>query len=511
MHGGGGRRRGLLRRYLGLVGLQAIGAVLAAAFLALVAIAVAPEVFGAFSLALSVAQVVAAIGLAWTNAALLRYAREEVAVEGTIGANLGSRLLIHAVLLVVIVPALILLREPLEAALGLAPGAFGLILAALVVISMFEMGAYAAQAVERFSAYGVGPVVLKAVQIATLGLFVLGVAEDWQALMIGTIVGYALALVLAWGQIPARAYGRVRATGRQLKRILAYSWSLPIGAAGGVLVIWMDLWFLRFFLDLDAVGVYAWAYNISLFASALFVPLGAIVAPRVLDMRVANDAPGLRRYARTAAALYFLAASLLPAALAVVIALFWLADMGRYQAALAPLLVLLVATLFQFANYLINPVLAAYERLVPVIVAISLVIAALNGAGNWLLIGPLGLLGPALATVGAFAVGTLLALSLARRATPAADGFAPSAAVAAGTACIGVAIAVAFAPPAVGLTACLLIAALATLAARRAGAYRGIGEIASLTGGLPAFAAAPVRRALLWLDNGPTGPRPGHG
>ena len=101
----------MLRRYLGLVGLQAIGAVLAAAFLALVAIAVAPEVFGAFSLALSVAQIVAAIGLAWTNAALLRYAREEVAVEGTIGANLGSRLLIHAVLLVVIVPALILFRE----------------------------------------------------------------------------------------------------------------------------------------------------------------------------------------------------------------------------------------------------------------------------------------------------------------------------------------------------------------------------------------------------------------
>ena len=36
----------------------------------------------------------------------------------------------------------------------------------------------------------------------------------------------------------------------------------------------------------------------------------------------------------------------------------------------------------------------------------------------------------------------------------------------------GVAIAVAFAPPAVGLTACLLIAALATLLARGAGAYR---------------------------------------
>ena len=82
---------------------------------------------------------------------------------------------------------------------------------------------------------------------------------------------------------------------------------------------------------------------------------------------------------------------------------------------------------------------------------------------------------------------------------------------AAGTACIVVAIAVAFAPPAVGLTACLLIAALATLLARGAGAYRGIGEIANLVDGLPWLAAAPLRRVVIWLDNAPTGPRPDHG
>ena len=498
----------MLRRYLSLVGLQAVGALLAAAFLALVAIAVAPEIFGAFSLVLSVAQIVAAIGLGWTNAALLRFGREEVATDGTMGASLGSRFLIHAVLLLVIVPVLVASRDPLQAALGLAPGAFNLILVALFVISIFEMGAYAAQAGERFSAYGVGPVVLKAVQIATLGLFLLGLAEDWQALMMGTIIGYALALILAWGQIPRRAFGRVRATGPQLRRILAYSWSLPIGSAGGVLVIWMDLWFLRFFLDLDSVGVYAWAYNISLFAAALFVPLGAIVTPRVFDMRVRNDALGLRRYARAAAALYFVAASLLPVGLAAAIALFWIVDLGSYEAALAPLLVLIAATLFLFASYLINPVLSAYERLVPLIVAISLIIAAVNGVGNWLLIGPLGLLGPALATAAAFAVGTALALGLARRATPAGDGFAPLAAVAVGAACTAVAIVAALVSPPAGVAVCVMIAAVVTAVARRAGAYRGIAAVANLLDGLPAFAAAPVRHAVTWLDNAPTGAAP---
>ena len=498
----------MLGRYLGLVGLQAVGALLAAAFLALVAIAVAPETFGAFSLALSVAQVVAAIGLGWTNAALLRFGREEVATDGTMGANLGSRFLIQAVLLLVIVPALVVLRGPLQTALGLAPGAFNIILVALFVISLFEMGAYAAQTVERFSAFGVGPVVLKAAQIATLGLFLLGLAQEWQALMIGTIIGYALALILAWGQILRRAYGRVRVTGRQLRRILAYSWSLPIGSAGGVLVIWMDLWFLRFFLDLDSVGVYAWAYNISLFASALFVPLGAIVTPRVFDMRVRDDVEGLQRYTRAAAALYFLAASLLPVALAAAIALFWVADLGSFDAALPPLLVLVAATLFQFASYLINPVLSAYERVVPLIVAIGLVVAAVNGVGNWLLIGPLGLLGPAIATAAAFAVGAALALGLARRATPAGNGFAPLAAAAVGVACTAIAVAVAVVSPPIGLAVCILIAATVTTLARRAGAYRGIAALANTLDSLPAFAVAPLRHAVTWLDNAPTGAAP---
>ena len=276
----------MLKNYLALVGLQGVGAVLAVAFLALVAVAVTPQTFGTFSLALSVAQIVATIGLAWTNSALLRFAREEMGAGGTMGTVLGSRLLIHAVLLLIIVPLLVAARRPIEAAVGLDPGSLRLIILALFVISLFEMGTYAAQAVERFSAYGIGPVILKLAQIATLGLFLLGVANDWQALMIGTIAGYGIALTLAWRQIPRATLGRIRATARQLRRILAYSWTVPMGSVGGVLVIWMDLWFLRFFTDLETVGVYAWAYSVALFASALFVPLGAVIAPRIIDLRV---------------------------------------------------------------------------------------------------------------------------------------------------------------------------------------------------------------------------------
>jgi len=493
----------MLKNYLALVGLQGVGAVLAVAFLALVAVAVTPQTFGTFSLALSVAQIVATIGLAWTNSALLRFAREEIGAGGTMGTALGSRLLIQAVLLLIIVPLLVAARRPIEAAVGLDPGSLRLIILALFVISLFEMGTYAAQAVERFSAYGIGPVILKLAQIATLGLFLLGVANDWQALMIGTIAGYGIALTLAWRQIPRATLGRIRATARQLRRILAYSWAVPMGSVGGVLVIWMDLWFLRFFADLETVGVYAWAYSVALFASALFVPLGAVIAPRIIDLRVNGDTAGLQSYARAAASLFFLAASVTPVALAAAIALFWLANLGTYQAALAPLLVLLAATLFQLLAYLINPVLSAFERLMPRVAAISLVIAVVNAGGNWFLIGPLGVLGPAIATAVAFGAGAALMLLLAVRATPVRRSFPATPVLVAGAVLVALAAAVAALPPGLAIAACLVIAIAATMIARQAGAYRGMAYLAPLVASFPAALARPVRRAIGWLDNTP--------
>ena len=209
----------MLRTYASLVGLQGIAAGLTFLFLAIVAAVVPASEFGKFSLALSAAQIVAAIAFAWTNAALLRFAREEVGQDGHMGATLGSRLLIHLVLLAVALPVLVITWPRVERLMGVPSDSLLLIIAVIFFVSLYDIGSYAAQAAEKFAAYGVGPVLLRLVQVIALGLFALGVATDWQTLMAATIVGYALGVVIAWRQIPRSMLRRVRPSRRQVNRI----------------------------------------------------------------------------------------------------------------------------------------------------------------------------------------------------------------------------------------------------------------------------------------------------
>ena len=497
----------MLRTYASLVGLQGIAAGLTFLFLAIVAAVVPASEFGKFSLALSLAQIIAAIAFAWTNAALLRFAREEVGQDGTMRATLGSRLLIHLALLVVALPVLILTWSHLERLIDVPSDALLLVIAAIFFVTLYDIGSYAAQAAEKFAAYGAGPVLLRLVQVLALGLFALGVVSDWQTLMVATIFGYALGVVIAWRQIPRSMLRRVRPSRRQVSRILRYSWSVPIGSAGGVLVVWMDLWFVRHFLDLESVGVYAWAYNVSLFASAVFIPLSAVVAPKIIDRHVQRDDAGIRHYSQVAMSLFSVALVAVPLALGAVIALFALIDFGSYAPALAPAAILLGATLFQLAAYLVNPVLAAHENLVTRGVAINLLVAAVNAVGNWVLIPRFGVSGPAIATAMAFGVGAILTLELARRATAARDAFNVRFVLVGGIATVAIAAGLVALDTAIAIPVAVLISFLVAVFGRRLGAFHGLGSIAPLLSSSPGLVSRPALTLISWLD--PTFEGPG--
>ena len=494
----------MLRTYFSLVGLQGVAAALTFVFLVAVVAFVPAGVFGEFSLALSVAQIVGAIALAWTNAALLRFGREEMGEHGIIGATLGSRLLIHLVLLAITLPVLVLVWPYLERRIGVPSGSLVLIIAAILLISLYDIGSYAAQAAERFAAFGIGPVLLRLAQVLVLGLFALGVAAEWRILMGATIVGYGLGLFVAWRQIPRAVLRRIRPDRRQTSRILRYSWAIPFGSAGGVLVVWMDLWFIRHFLDVEAVGVYAWAYNVTLFASALFIPLSAILAPKLIDLRVREDNEAILRYGHVAMSLFAAAIVATPLAIGAAIALFAVIDFGSYAPALAPAMILLGATLFQLMSYLVNPVMTAHENLVTKGVAINLFVAAINAVGNWILIPRIGVTGPAISTAVAFGAGALLTLELARRATAARGAFNMPLVFAGGTGAVVVAAALVEVDVALALPAAVVISVLVALLGRRLNVFRGLGTLAPMLGGGPPLLSRPTLRLIAWLDPGPS-------
>ncbi|MSO64499.1 MAG: hypothetical protein EXQ85_01620 [Alphaproteobacteria bacterium] len=407
----------IVRPYSSLLGLQAIGFVLAIVFAVLVGATVAPVDFARFSQVWSVVQVVSAVFLSWPNHALLRFGREEFTTTGGLGTTTATRLVLHLVMNIVVIAAVVVLQERLTELLHLPAGAAFAIVTGITVISLAECGGYVAQVTERFSAYGWSPLVQKAMQIATVAALAGGIISGWEGLIAGTLIGSAAGGLIAWGQVPRQALRPFRPRWAALRSLLGYSWAQPIGSAAGVLVAWMDLWFLERLTNTTTTGVYAWAYTVSLVAAAAFLPLSSILSPRLIDASVQSNADMQRRYLRATTGLIALAASAIPLALAALVALFWLIEAGPYAAALPPLLFLVSAIVFQFASSLATPLLVPQTRLMPAVVAINVLAAAVNGLGNWLLIPVLGVLGPAVATTVAFAT---MAVGMSKLAAGAA-------------------------------------------------------------------------------------------
>lgn len=399
----------LLRSYLGVMGLRGLSQLLALLYVALVTALVSPDEFGRFNLVLSVAQVLGAALLSWPNQALLRYGREDLSSHGSFGSVLGARLTLHGGLLLVILP-LVFALAPRLAELTRLPGEnlAAILCLLLLAFPAADLANVVAQITQRFMAYGLSPLIQRSAQIAVLGVVLLGVPMAWDILIWGTVAGYGVAALAVGLLVPKTALRPMFVEGRQIQRLLSYSWAMPLASLSAFLMSQMGLWFLGHFEDVAAVGVYAWAFNLSLLATSLLVPLSAILAPRTIDLRVANRQEELLGFVQLCSSAIVLAAALLPAGIGI---LAWLAPMlplGDYRSAIGPLLIFAAGAVFQLGMALMEPVMFAHERLVTPTVLLIVGMALLSAALNLVLIPVWGMTGAALAVAAAYALGMVV-------------------------------------------------------------------------------------------------------
>lgn len=399
----------LLRSFLWVMSLRLLSVALTLLQIALVTLWVSPAEYGRYSLVLSVALVLATAFLSWPNQATLRYGREDYMATGSFGGIFFARLALQMAVLLLILPLLALAAPMLAAWLQVEPRAL-LVLLALVLLlyPAAEFANVGTQIVSRYLGFGLSPVIQRLAQLAVLGAAAFGLALDWQVLVLSNIVGYLLALLVVGVMIPKHALQPLRIEARHVRRLLAYSWAMPLASLSAFVMSQMDLWFLRHFLSVETVGQYAWAYNVSLLATGLLVPLSAVLAPRSIDLHVGDRMEELGQQLRFCHALLALAAALMPLALGMLIWMFHHLPLGAYAGALAPLLVLAAGTLFQMGMALMEPVMFSHQGLVTRTVLLFVLMALLNALLDVTLIPPLGMVGPALATATVFAVGMWL-------------------------------------------------------------------------------------------------------
>jgi O-antigen/teichoic acid export membrane protein len=478
---------GVTGTWVRIVGLQGLAGATALATAMAAAALVPPATFGAYGLMLSVVQAAYGIGFAWLNHALFRYAREEYAARGTVTGTLWPVLAGHALLLVGAAACVFTLATPLSVWLTLPGSALGWCLAGLAALVVFEALTYAAQAGGHFRGYGLGQVMTKAGPLlAVLAILVLP-AGGAIALFAGALGGWIAALVLTAAAVP-----RAIAPPVSPRPLLAYGWRLPFGTAAGVLATWLGVWFVRGHLGVAEAGLYAWANTLFGLVAALLLPLSAVLAPGMVDLRLAGRRDAIARQVRGTLAVALLAAALAPLGLALLRLLGGVVP-DAYAPALPVLVILCGAAPAQLLAYALNPLLMAHEELVGRGVAANVVIAALIAAGNAVLVPLVGMNGAALATLSALWIAGLLWLGIASTLLPDRQGlWRPWLAMAVPV--LAVVVAVALLPWPVALAAGIAATLLLLSVGRRLGWFAGV---EALCAHLPRQ-ATPLNRGLQW-------------
>lgn len=402
--------------YLKVLILQA-GAT-TAAFLGswLVSLHVSPDAFGRYSLYLAILGAATMLLVSWPNAALLRYGREEWVQHQRMGETLAARALLYAAS---VCGALILawLLDPLlQAYLTIRASPFWWVALGIVLMPLVELAVYAHQAVGSRLPYGYVPLVGRTTFLVAIALIPLrGNEAEWEYLAASMAFGWLLSAVLTVATFPRRAWSRFRLTSDRLRRVLRYSWAIPLGALAAYTVNWVDAWVIQAYLGPEAVGIYTWSYQVTAMGGLAFAPLSAMLIPSMVDAHVVGDLQRLSRHGQRSLRLVVLVSIGGTVLLAAVYPILSTVAGPSYRAGYLVMLLLLSAIPFQLLGYLMSPVMAPFEALVPKGMLVNVGLALANVVGDLLLVPVVGITGAALATWAVFALSGVLQMCLVTR------------------------------------------------------------------------------------------------
>jgi O-antigen/teichoic acid export membrane protein len=404
--------------WLRLAMFQGGGLVVVLATMALAAIHIPPAVYGQYALLLSVVQISSGVALSWLNQSILRFAREEFSRSKGSGQVLATTLLLELGAYGIVLVALWLARPWLGGWMDLSMPVFVALAASLLFLALFEAMSYAAQAGGRFDGYALGQILVKLGPLAAVASIAAGFAADPRLLLWGACLGWcAGAIFTARSLLQLQSQRKLSAWRPSLtvaRRVISYGWLLPIASIAGVLVAWMNVWFIRAIAGAAEAGVYWWAYGVFAVGAALLMPLGAVIAPEMIDLRLKDRQHEIGRRIDIIVAAAMMLSALMPAIIAALYLVASLALPAGYAASAAIIALLFVALPAQLVTYASSSLTQAYEHFVPRMVLINVLAALINAAGTLVSVPRVGGIGAAIATVLAVWFAAIATLVVAR-------------------------------------------------------------------------------------------------
>lgn len=347
------------------------------------------------------------VSCGWSNAAVMRYGREELDRTASIRRSAWAR---AALTLPIVVVAGALL--PTLKGVGILPAEFtwiyvwltlalGLFFVAgeqlnVVLNAAGRMRLAAAATAARQALLVVG---LMAIATSVTGHSILAVA--WLTVLVAAALSLALLLALRGLQMWPPTLDRP-----QLRRMVIFSLPLIAFAASQYGMRSVDVIVLRVFSAPEDVGIYALAYQSYTMLQSLAVAITIVLIPLFVSLREGGREELVARYFERIVPQLVFATSVVAGLLApLVVLLVPFAFGDAFEEAARPLALLMAALALFAAASLLAPILMLHERTRETAV-INVAALGLNVVGDIVLIGLLGagIAGPAIATTAALAV-----------------------------------------------------------------------------------------------------------
>lgn len=372
--------------------------------------------YGSYSLFISVAQVSLIFCSTWTNGALVRFGKEEIILSGNMRSTYWARLVFVSISLLLVPTILLSFKGMLCQVIGMSEDIIFLVVLFLVVHALRDQHISSLQPLGKISAYS---------HIPTIGrLFVLVLVYLFSQKFIGPTVNN-LVLILVCSHVLVAGVGLYymgfknvippSLSKAQSKKYFAYAWPALFGGLGGHIVDWVDLYVIRGYLTLEAVGRYAIAYNIMNYFVTPFMLSGILLNLIITTWHVKQRVDLIKYYEKNLmpTAIFFWG---LLVAMGTVIG-YWLMCLilGERMIDLRMTLVILMwGVIFQGIIYSCTPIFSAY-LMSKESQLISLVWGICNLMAGILLVPRLGIVGAAIGTTFCYAFFSFVYLLVANR------------------------------------------------------------------------------------------------
>lgn len=366
------------------------------------------ERYGILSLYLSVVYLILYLFINWNNSAIVRFGREELLQQSKINKIFSTQLIILAFVYATIVPLLFIFRYKLRQYIGIDELYISTIILLSICISLTNTFEYLFQAYGYLKQMAVMKILDRVLMIVFL-IIIFGIFKKVNItyIILIYILSYFFQIIYGIYVIGLKNCLPFVFDKQTIQTMFRYSWPLIFAFSSGYIIDWVDLFFIRYFLSIEHVGLYQCAYQGMLSLSSIIMMVSVILFPIFVTFKVHKEIEKVRYlYQRILIQLIIPLCFILIIFSNVSQYVFYMLFGKEFLVSGYIFNILLISLSFLGISVFYSPLLSAFD-LIKQMSLCNIVFGIVNIILDLLLIPLLGMYGAALATGISYGVGSL--------------------------------------------------------------------------------------------------------